>query len=85
MLTQKKVICYGQTNTGNWCQEFYCTISRQARIRAKQLRDVGFKVITSSMGFQRTGAGTVKMTMLTINSGINKDTFNLPYVQVERL
>jgi len=76
--TKKEVICYGQTNTGNWCQEFYCTLSRQSRSRAKQLRDAGYKVIT-------THVGNIKMTMLTIEKGTNEDTFRLPYVKVESI
>lgn len=85
MTEKKEVICYGQTNNGDMCQESYCTLSRQARTRAKQLRDAGYRVISSSMGLQVTRVGSVKLTMLTILPGNNDDTYDLPYVKIERI
>ena len=50
----------------NWKQEFYETGSGEARSRAKQLRALGYKVVSSSLGHQVTKVGSVKTTMLTI-------------------
>lgn len=74
----KTAIAHSQVNQGNWCQETYETASRHARIRAKQLRKAGYKVSTSPMGPQVTKVGTVKLTMVHILPGQNKDTFELP-------
>jgi hypothetical protein len=73
--------CCLRTNTGSWCQESYETASRQAGVRAKQLRALGYNVTVGSLGPQVTPVGTVKLTMVTIRPGANADTFGLPQVQ----
>lgn len=67
-----------QVNNGNWCQETYETGSKDIKARAKVLRKLGYKVISSNMGMQVTEHGLVKLTMLDIIPGKNVDTINLP-------
>lgn len=81
----KEINCYLQVNSGKSCQEHYCTMSRQARCRAKALRDLGYKVITSTPESQITSVGRIKLTTLTIMPGVNQDTFDLPEVNLVRL
>ena len=78
MKTQETITCYGQTNSGSWCQEMYETTSRQAGKRAKQLRVKGYQVIVSALGMQVTKSGLIKLTMVDIRPGKNQDTFYLP-------
>jgi len=80
MTTAKKtnVTCYGQTNAGRWCQEVYDSMSKDAGRRARQLRKVGYAVVTSSMGSQVTPVGTCKLTMVDIRPGQHADTCDLP-------
>ena len=49
-----------------WQQEHYESKSGHARIRAAQLRRLGFKVSVSPLGPQVTPVGTVRMTMVTV-------------------
>ena len=63
----KQVTCYGVTRGPDWTQEVYETSSRDAGRRARKLRKDGYKVVTSPMGYQTTGVGLVKLTMLTID------------------
>jgi hypothetical protein len=72
------ITCYGQTNHGDWCQEFYETAARTSAKRARQLRKAGYRVTVSALGPQVTRVGTVKMTMVDIRPGNNSDTFHLP-------
>lgn len=66
-LTKREPICYGSpVVTRNSAQEWYESSSRDARRRAKQLRDLGYKVVCSSMGPQVGSDGTVVMTLLTV-------------------
>lgn len=51
-------------------QEFYETGSKEVRHRAAELRNLGYRIIVSSMGQQVTRVGVVKTTMITI---INDD------------
>jgi hypothetical protein len=83
--TTKEPTCYLQVNPGNWCQESYCTLSRDAGRRAKQLRQAGYQVTVCPMGMQVTPVGSVKMTLVDIRPGVNSDTTNLPPVKVERM
>lgn len=80
----QSVICYGQTNAGSWCQEWYESASRHAAVRARELRRAGYRVLVSSMGTQVTPVGYVKMTMVDIRPGLHEDTQYLPAVRVER-
>jgi hypothetical protein len=70
--------CYGQVNQGSWCQETYETKSRDAGRRTRQLRKAGYEATSSSIGFQVTRVGSVKLTMVTIQPGRHEDTFYLP-------
>jgi len=79
-------ICYGQVNTGHWCQECYETASRHAGKRAKVLRRAGYRVSVSALGLQVTPCGLIKMTLVDIRPGEGQeDTFGLPPVCVERM
>ncbi len=80
----KTVTCYGQVNAGRWCQEHYETASRDAAIRAKELREAGYAVTVCSLGTQVTNVGYVKMTMVDIRPGAHADTCELPAVKVVR-
>ena len=71
-------VCCGQINSGRWCQEHYETASRDAGVRAAQLRDAGYKVNVSSLGLQVTSLGLLGMTMITVDPGTNRDTCSLP-------
>lgn len=82
----KTITCYGAVNSGKWCQEHYETASRDARVRASELRKLGYVVTVVSMGDQITPVGRVKMTMVDVRPGANHlDTFDLPSVRRERL
>ena len=84
-MASNEIRCYGQTNQGRWCQEWYETASRHAGRRARALRKAGYGVTTSAMGMQVTSVGRVKMTLVDIQPGQHEDTMNLPAVNVERL
>lgn len=56
------------TSGRKWQQEHYESKSGDARVRATQLRKLGFKVSVSPLGPQVTPIGTVRMTMLTIEN-----------------
>lgn len=73
--------CYGQTLFPDCVQEVYETASYDAARRSKQLRQAGFRVISSPIGPQVTNVGVVRMTMLTAYGNLE----NLPIVNVERL
>jgi hypothetical protein len=64
----RAIVCYGIIPFPNSQQEHYETGSGDAYLRAKQLRKLGFQVTVSALGPQVTNVGTVKMTMLTIQS-----------------
>lgn len=81
----REPVCLLQVNTGSWCQESYETASRDAGRRAKQLREAGYSVIVASMGLQVTSVGLVKLTIVDIRPGTNRDTFYLPAVKIERV
>ena len=70
--------CYGQINTGEWCQEMYETSTKDAGERARQLRKAGYHVFNSALGPQVTSVGVVTMSMLTIRAGEHVDTCALP-------
>ena len=70
--------CYGQINTGKWCQEMYETSTKDAGKRARQLRKAGYQVFSSTLGSQVTSVGVVTMSMLTIRAGEHADTCALP-------
>ena len=81
MNTQEPIKCCLQIRFGDHVQESYETGSRNCRSRGRQLRDAGFRVFTSPMGFQVTRVGSVKLTMLTAYGDLEK----LPEVTIERL
>lgn len=66
--------CYLQVNAGKWCQEHYCTKSRHAARRARQLRHAGFDVSCVRVGPQVTRYGRVDMTLVSIYPRDPKDT-----------
>lgn len=74
-------ICYGQTGTATWCQEWYETASRDAGKRARQLRKLGYKVFVSSQGDQITSDGRCKMTLVSVYPGSN-EYLDLPAVEI---
>lgn len=80
----KTLTCYGQTNAGKWCQEWYESASRHAASRARELRKAGYVVSVASMGDQITSVGRCRMTLVDIRPGTHSDTFDLPAVTVER-
>ena len=61
------VTCYSLVRTRNSQQEWYETASRQAAVRARFLRNLGYTVTVSPMGIQITSVGRVRMTLLTID------------------
>ena len=65
-MSDATTICYGRTAGRDWVDEWYCTKSRHAGRRARQLRKLGYTVLVSGMGPQVTGVGVVKMTLLSI-------------------
>lgn len=82
---KREPVCLTQVNAGSWCQESYCTMSRDAARRAKALRAAGYQVAVFPMGPQVTPVGTVKLTMVDVRPGRHADTFGLPAVKVERM
>ncbi len=62
---QKPPQCYGRSVGPNVTQEWYETASRDARRRARRLRQMGFRVSVDSMGSQVTPDGRVQMTLVT--------------------
>ena len=70
-----------QVNQGTWCQETYETSSRDARRRARQLRQAGYQVSVSPIGVQVTDVGLIRLTMVDIRPGTNANTSNLPEVE----
>lgn len=61
------VTCYGLVRTRNSQQEWYETASRQAAVRARFLRSLGYTVTVSSMGSQVTSVGRMNMSLLTVD------------------
>lgn len=79
------ITCCGQVNHGSWCQETYESASRQAGRRARQLRQLGYRVSVSTLGPQVTRYGVVKMTLVDVRPGsAQADTFDLPAVRIVR-
>ncbi len=77
--------CYSQINQGSWCQEWYETASRDAGRRARELRELGYRVVVEGLGEQVTRHGRVGMTLVDIRCGDGQtDTINLPVVSVCR-
>lgn len=74
-----EVTCFGLVRTRNSQQEWYETASRQAAIRARFLRHLGYTVTVSPMGSQITSVGRVKMTLLTIH--LSERNNDLPVVE----
>jgi len=68
-------------NNGRICQESFETGSTDCKDRAKQLRKLGYEVISSSLGIQVTPVGMIKTTMLHILPGLNSDTCDLPEIE----
>lgn len=64
-----------QTRGRNWIQESYETGDPDIKRRAKQLRALGYRVLSSSLGSQVTQYGRVKMTMLDIRPGTTGDEY----------
>jgi len=85
MMTAEMIECVGQVNNGRWCQETYETGSGDAGRRARQLRKMGYDVVTSAMGLQVTRVGMVKLTLVDIRPGQNVDTCVLPEVSIVNL
>jgi hypothetical protein len=79
---EKKMKCLGQVNQGRWCQESYESASGDARRRAIQLRKLGYQVTVGSMGMQITKVGSIRLTMVTVNPGVNSNTSGLPEVEM---
>lgn len=52
----------------SWRQETYESASGDARRRAAELRQLGYRVSVSSMGPQVTPWGVVKLSLLTIHN-----------------
>jgi hypothetical protein len=63
-----EIICYLLVRGRNFQDEHYETASRHARVRAKQLRKLGFKASVSALGPQVTSVGKVNMTMVSIHN-----------------
>ena len=81
----KNGICYGQTIGRGFVQEWYETSARTAAVRARELRKAGFAVCVSSMGWQVTNVGKVKMTLVTANFDPYLEMPELPSVVVVRI
>lgn len=64
-----------QTRGRNWIQESYETGDPDIKRRAKQLRALGYRVLSSSLGSQVTQYGRVKMTLLDIRPGTTGDEY----------
>jgi hypothetical protein len=69
----RQVTAYGvvtghNTRGQKWQQEHYESKSGDARVRAAQLRKLGFRVSVSPQGAQVTPQGMVRMTMITIDN-----------------
>ncbi len=62
-------------NQGNWCQASISTGNKDIKVACRTLRDMGYKVVSSSMGNQVTSLGILKLTMIDIRPGLNEDTF----------
>jgi hypothetical protein len=77
----KTPVCHLQVVFHNHVQESYETASRHAVIRARELRNAGFRVAVSALGSQVTEVGVIKLSLLTAYGDID----NLPPVKVERI
>jgi hypothetical protein len=75
-MNTNKPNCLLQVPFRNHVQESYESASGDARLRAKQLRKSGFRVVTESMGMQVTGLGLMRLTLLTAYGNMD----NLPQV-----
>lgn len=78
------VICYGVTTGNTWQQEWYETSTGHAGVRARQLRKLGYRVSSQSMGAQVTRVGTVKMTLVDVRMSPGQDLPPAP-AKVERV
>ena len=72
-----------QVNQGSWCQESWDTGNPGIRARVRDLRKRGHQVITSSMGYQVTRLGSMKMTMIDIRPGSNPDTYGIGRIDID--
>lgn len=81
MTATATIECMGHpVNTGRLCQETYESASRFAGRRARELRKLGYRVVTSGMGPQVTRFGIITLTLVSIFQGIHEDTFGIPPV-----
>ncbi len=76
--TTKPIACCSQVNTGHWCQETYETAAREAGRRVRQLKRVGYEAYSDSLGPQVTPLGVIKLSIVSIRPGDNRDTWGLP-------
>ena len=83
--TATSIVCLGQYYTHSSCSEVYETSTRQAGIRARQLRKLGFHTTTSAMGLQVTPLGLVKLTQVTVHSIGGRDPRDVPQMIVTRM
>lgn len=59
------------------------TTGRGATARARQLRALGYQVFTEALGWQDFADGSsMKITLVDIRPGTNRDTMNLPPVTI---
>lgn len=72
--------CLLKVDTRDNRQEWYETLSNEARGRAKQLRNAGYRVVVSSMGRQVTRYGNIKLTLLTV-LGANASHDGFPEIE----
>lgn len=72
-------------NNGDWCQESYETSSREAKLRAQQLRALGYTARCFPMGPQVTSYGTMQLTMVDVRPNeVHEDTLDIPPVETVR-
>jgi len=59
-------VCLGHTQGRDWRQEWFESASGDARRRAAEVRRAGFRAITSSLGYQVTPLGQLKLSLVDI-------------------
>lgn len=64
-------------NQGRWCQVSVSTGTVGIRTVTNILRRLGYRVLTSNMENQVTQHGIIKMTMISIDPGVNNDTLGI--------
>jgi hypothetical protein len=81
----KEPVCLQQVRGRHWVQEWYETAAHDARVRAAQLRKLGYRVTVEGMGSQVMPLGRLNLTLVDYRGGDLTEGNELPPVRLERM